>query len=165
MTGIVIVGAGQAGGSAALQLRSAGFQGAITLIGAEPHPPYERPPLSKAYLTGELAYDALLLRPSKFYREQNVQLLTDTSVTSVDLAARTVTTAKTQTLQFDKLLLATGARPRQLPFRALICRGALPTDTRRRSRFAKTMERAQHVCLIGGGYVGLEFASVAEKRG
>ena len=90
MTNIVIVGAGQAGGSAALQLRSAGFEGALTLIGAEPHPPYERPPLSKAYLMGDLAYDSLLLRPSEFYRDQNVQLLTDTSVTSINLVEKTV---------------------------------------------------------------------------
>ena len=166
MTDIVIVGAGQAGGSAALQLRSAGFEGAITLIGAEPHPPYERPPLSKAYLTGELAYDALLLRPSKFYREQNVQLLTDTSVTSVDPVTKTVTTAKTQTLQFDKLLLATGARPRQLPIPGADLPGAHYLRTLGDvAALQETMERAQSVCLIGGGYVGLEFASIARKAG
>ena len=166
MTDIVIVGAGQAGGSAALQLRSAGFEGAITLIGAEPHPPYERPPLSKAYLTGELAYDALLLRPSTFYRDQNVQLLTDTSVTSVDPLTKTVTTAEKRTLQFDKLLLATGARPRQLPIPGAELPGVHYLRTLGDvAALQETMERAQNVCLIGGGYVGLEFASVARKAG
>ena len=73
MTSIVIVGAGQAGGTAALQLRADGFEGDVTLIGAEPHPPYERPPLSKAYLTGELTYESLLLRPAELYEVQRIR--------------------------------------------------------------------------------------------
>jgi len=166
MTNIVIVGAGQAGGSAALQLRSAGFEGALTLIGAEPHPPYERPPLSKAYLTGDLAYDSLLLRPSEFYRDQNVQLLTDTSVTSMNLVEKTVMTSDKQALRFDKLLLATGARPRQLPISGADLPGVHYLRTLGDvAALQDTMRRAQNVCLIGGGYVGLEFASVARKAG
>jgi len=166
MTNIVIVGAGQAGGSAALQLRSAGFEGALTLIGAEPHPPYERPPLSKAYLTGDLAYDSLLLRPLEFYRDQNVQLLTDTSVTSINLVEKVVMTSDKQALRFDKLLLATGARPRQLPISGADLPGVHYLRTLGDvAALQNTMRRAQNVCLIGGGYVGLEFASVARKAG
>ena len=166
MTNIVIVGAGQAGGSAALQLRSAGFEGAVTLIGAEPHPPYERPPLSKAYLTGDLAYDSLLLRPLEFYRDQNVQLLTDTSVTSINLVEKFVMTSDKQALRFDKLLLATGARPRQLPISGADLSGVHYLRTLGDvAALQNTMRRAQNVCLIGGGYVGLEFASVARKAG
>ena len=166
MTNIVIVGAGQAGGSAALQLRSAGFEGALTLIGAEPHPPYERPPLSKAYLTGDLAYDSLLLRPLEFYRDQNVQLLTDTSVTSINLVEKVVMTSDKQALRFDKLLLATGARPRQLPISGADLSGVHYLRTLGDvAALQNTMRRAQNVCLIGGGYVGLEFASVARKAG
>ena len=115
MTSIVIVGAGQAGGTAALQLRAAGFEGDVALIGAEPHPPYERPPLSKAYLTGELTYESLLLRPAELYEAQRIRLLTDTSIASIDLAQHSVTASDARVLPFDKLLLATGARPRQLP--------------------------------------------------
>lgn len=166
MTNIVIVGAGQAGGSAALQLRSAGFEGALTLIGAEPHPPYERPPLSKAYLTGDLAYDSLLLRPLEFYGDQNVQLLTDTSVTSINLVEKVVMTSDKQALRFDKLLLATGARPRQLPISGADLPGVHYLRTLGDvAALQNTMRRAQNVCLIGGGYVGLEFASVARKAG
>lgn len=166
MTNIVIVGAGQAGGSAALQLRSAGFEGAVTLIGAEPDPPYERPPLSKAYLTGDLAYDSLLLRPLEFYRDQNVQLLTDTSVTSINLVEKFVMTSDKQALRFDKLLLATGARPRQLPISGADLSGVHYLRTLGDvAALQNTMRRAQNVCLIGGGYVGLEFASVARKAG
>lgn len=166
MTNIVIVGAGQAGGSAALQLRSAGFEGALTLIGAEPHPPYERPPLSKAYLTGDLAYNSLLLRPLEFYRDQNVQLLTDTSVTSINLVEKVVMTSDKQALRFDKLLLATGARPRQLPISGADLPGVHYLRTLGDvAALQNTMRRAQNVCLIGGGYVGLEFASVARKAG
>jgi len=166
MTNIVIVGAGQAGGSAALQLRSAGFEGALTLIGAEPHPPDERPPLSKAYLTGDLAYDSLLLRPLEFYGDQNVQLLTDTSVTSINLVEKVVMTSDKQALRFDKLLLATGARPRQLPISGADLPGVHYLRTLGDvAALQNTMRRAQNVCLIGGGYVGLEFASVARKAG
>lgn len=166
MTNIVIVGAGQAGGSAALQLRSAGFEGALTLIGTEPHPPYERPPLSKAYLTGDLAYDSLLLRPLEFYGDQNVQLLTDTSVTSINLVEKVVMTSDKQALRFDKLLLATGARPRQLPISGADLPGVHYLRTLGDvAALQNTMRRAQNVCLIGGGYVGLEFASVARKAG
>ena len=150
MTNIVIVGAGQAGGSAALQLRSAGFEGALTLIGAEPHPPYERPPLSKAYLTGDLAYDSLLLRPLEFYRDQNVQLLTDTSVTSINLVEKFVMTSDKQALRFDKLLLATGARPRELPISGADLPGVHYLRTLGDvAALQTTMRRSQNVCLIG----------------
>ena len=166
MTSIVIVGAGQAGGTAALQLRAAGFEGDVALIGAEPHPPYERPPLSKAYLTGELTYESLLLRPAELYEAQRIRLLTDTSIASIDLAQHSVTTSDARVLPFDKLLLATGARPRQLPVSGADLPGVHYLRTLADvAALQNTMQRAQRVCLIGGGYVGLEFASVARKAG
>ena len=166
MTSIVIVGAGQAGGSAALQLRAAGFEGGVTLIGSEPHLPYERPPLSKAYLTGDLSYDSLLLRPKEVYLEQEIQLLTDTTVASINPEQHTLSISGAQTLHFDRLLLATGARPRQLPVLGADLQGVHYLRTLADvTELQQTMKRAKRVCLIGGGYVGLEFASVATKAG
>ena len=166
MTDIVIAGAGQAGGTAALQLRTSGFDGGITLIGSELYPPYERPPLSKAYLMGELAYEALLLRPTEIYEEQEIQLLTDTTIMSIDLSAYRLHTLDKTQISFDKLLLATGARPRQLriPGADLLGVHYLRTLTDVEA-LQKAMAGARRVCLIGGGYVGLEFASVATKAG
>ena len=128
MTNVVIVGAGQAGGSAVLQLRSTGFEGEITLLGTEPHPPYERPPLSKAYLNGDLSYESLLLRPESFYQEQGVHLLTGTSVTSLDLEHHAPLRHPLIKLPFDKLLLATERDLASARYRAQIPWGPLFKD-------------------------------------
>ena len=166
MKEFVIVGAGQAGGTAALQLRINGFEGGITLVGSEPHPPYERPPLSKAYLSGQLAYDSLLLRPAQLYVEQGIKLLTDTTIGSIDAGAQQLLTTDQRSIQFDKLLLATGARPRNLAIPGAELAGVHYLRTLADVEALKqTMGNARRVCLIGGGYVGLEFASVATKAG
>ena len=91
---IAIIGAGQAGGQAAYSLRQAGFEGAITLIGDEPAPPYQRPPLSKAYLKGELEAERLFLKPLEYYAEHNVDLITGNAAKTIDLAGKQVRTVE-----------------------------------------------------------------------
>ena len=114
MTRIVVVGAGQAGTSLVARMRGRGFEGGITLIGEEPVPPYQRPPLSKAYLLGEWPAERLYLRPEAYYGEQDIELLTGIRVMSIDPDTRTVIVDGDR-LAYDELVLATGARPRDLP--------------------------------------------------
>lgn len=113
---IIIIGAGQAGGETAQRLRQAGFDGDITLIGEEPSPPYQRPPLSKAYLKGELPMDRLLLRPSNMYAEEHIALLTPVKAVWVDRANRKVRVEGGRELSYDALVLAT--KPDRASFRS-----------------------------------------------
>src|SRR3978361_1649335 len=112
---IVIAGAGHAGGSAAALLRQLGWQGTITLIGDEPIPPYQRPPLSKAWLKGEATAESLALRPEKFYLDAAIEMRLGTRVTAIDRTAKTVTLSDGGSLPYDYLILALGARARRLP--------------------------------------------------
>ncbi|AMY70800.1 pyridine nucleotide-disulfide oxidoreductase family protein [Frigidibacter mobilis] len=114
MAGIVIVGAGQAAASLAARLRALGHTGDLTLIGDEPVPPYQRPPLSKGYLLGEMPLDRLALRAPAFWADQGVTLHLGTPVSAIDPAAKTVSFGP-RTLAYDQLALTTGARPRRLP--------------------------------------------------
>src|SRR3954453_9479326 len=109
---IVIAGAGHAGGSAAAMLRQLGWQGAVTLIGEEPIPPYQRPPLSKAWLTGEATADSLALRPATFYPQASIELRTGTRVLGIDRPAHAVALSDGDTLRYDVLILALGSRAR-----------------------------------------------------
>ena len=111
---IVVIGAGLAGANAVEELRSQGYTGDITLIGAEPHPPYERPPLSKGLLLGTVEPDSVFVHDTPWYADQQVDLLTDTTVTDIDLDTGHIGLGDRQ-LPYDRLLLATGARPRRLP--------------------------------------------------
>ena len=112
---IVVVGGGMAGAKAVEALREEGYDGAVTLVGDEPEVPYERPPLSKTYLRGESAREAAQVLPEAFYAEHRVDLRLGTEVAAVDLAARTVTLAGGERLDWDRLLIATGAAPRRRP--------------------------------------------------
>ena len=114
MRHIVVIGAGQAGASCVAKLRNSGCQDAITLIGEEPSPPYQRPPLSKAYLLGDMALERLFLRPKTFYAEHDITLRTGAFVSAIDRAAQTVAIGDEQ-LSYDTLVLATGSVPRRLP--------------------------------------------------
>ena len=166
MGGTIIIGAGQAGSSAAFKLRALGYDADITLIGDEPHPPYQRPPLSKAYLLGEMERERLFLRPAEAYAEQGITLLTDTWVSQIDRDAKTVTT-EAGVHSYDTLILTTGAYPRPLPIglggdldgvytvRTLADIDAMAPEFRDGAR----------ALIIGGGYIGLEAAAVAAKRG
>ena len=115
VSGIVVIGAGQAGASLVARLRAEGHGGEITLIGAEPVPPYQRPPLSKGYLLGELPVERLFLRPTSFYDEHGIVLKLGTEAVAVDRAARQVALADGERLAYDQLVLTTGSRPRRLP--------------------------------------------------
>ena len=166
MEHIAIVGAGQAGATAAETLRRGGFAGRLTLWGEEPEPPYQRPPLSKGYLLGEVARERLHLRPVPFWEEQGVELRLGTRVTAIDPAARTLAHAG-GTEAWDALVLATGSVPRRLPaalggdlggvhaVRTLADIDAMEPD------FAP----GAHLLVVGGGYIGLEAAAVARRRG
>ena len=137
MKHIVVIGAGQAGASLVAKLRALGETGAVTLIGAEPAPPYQRPPLSKAYLLGEMPADRLFLRPASFYADQNIALRLGETVTAIDTVAQTVTLGA-EVMPYDELALTTGSMPRRLPdsiggaLKGVFCRaiGAVVADVR-----------------------------------
>jgi 3-phenylpropionate/trans-cinnamate dioxygenase ferredoxin reductase subunit len=163
---IVIAGAGHAGGSVAAMLRQLGWQGAITLIGNEPIPPYQRPPLSKAWLTGEANAESLALRPAKFYPDATIDLRLATHVTTIDRAAHTVTLSDAQILPYDYLILATGARPRRLLLPGAELNGVLELRSAADADRLKAVLRPQaRLAVIGGGYIGLEAAASARTLG
>ncbi|MBV1863541.1 MAG: FAD-dependent oxidoreductase, partial [Rhodobacteraceae bacterium] len=114
MAHIVVVGGGQAGSSLVAKLRNSGFEGKITLIGAEATPPYQRPPLSKKYLLGEMELERLLLRPEAFYSENEITLRLGETVDAIDAKARNIRIGE-EVLAYDHLVLATGSDPRHLP--------------------------------------------------
>jgi len=166
MKNIVVVGAGQAGASLVARLRAKGFDGAITLLGEEPVPPYQRPPLSKAYLLGEMDMERLFLRPESFYADQGVNLRVGARVAGLDRSARLVHLAG-ETLPYDALVLTTGSIPRRLPAAiggdlpgVYTVRGLADVDA-----MASEFRQGARVVIVGGGYIGLEAAAVAAKRG
>ncbi|TGN63249.1 NAD(P)/FAD-dependent oxidoreductase [Nocardioides eburneiflavus] len=160
---IVIVGAGLAGVNAAEELRVQGHTGDITLIGAEPHPPYERPPLSKSLLLGAADPDSTFVHDSAWYAEHQVDLLTSTPVTDIDLDTRRVTLADRQ-LPYDRLLLSTGAQPRHLPIADRSGADVVYLRTLD-DALALNARLAGHVLIIGAGWIGLEVASAARQAG
>jgi 3-phenylpropionate/trans-cinnamate dioxygenase ferredoxin reductase subunit len=166
MADVVVIGAGQAGSALVARLRSGGHAGAITLIGEEPVPPYQRPPLSKGYLLGEMSADRLILRSDAFYAEQAIALRLGTRVSAIDPAARTVTLGN-ETLGYDQLALTTGAVPRRLP--AAIGGDLAGVFTVRTLADIDAMRplflAGQRVVIVGGGYIGLEAAAAAAKLG
>jgi 3-phenylpropionate/trans-cinnamate dioxygenase ferredoxin reductase subunit len=163
---IVIAGAGHAGGSTAAMLRQLGWQGAITLIGEEPIPPYQRPPLSKAWLKGEATAESLALRPEKFYPDATIDLRLDTRVTAIDRTAKIVTLSDGGVLSYDCLILALGARARRLNLPGIDLDGVLEL---RSAADADRLKAALHpgarLAVIGGGYIGLEAAASARALG
>ena len=167
MPHFIVIGAGQAGASLVAKLRGSGFDGQITLIGAESGPPYQRPPLSKAYLLGEMAKERLYLRPVSFYADNNVDLRLSTRVVGIDPASRVVTLDGGETLIYDALALTTGSHPRTLPASV---GGTLPgvftvRDLQDADAMAPAFSAGKKALIIGGGYIGLEAAAVAAKRG
>jgi 3-phenylpropionate/trans-cinnamate dioxygenase ferredoxin reductase subunit len=163
---IVIVGAGHAAGQAAASLRQEGYEDEIIIIGDEAHIPYQRPPLSKAYLSGEHGVERVYLRPEKFYADRNITVKTHTRVTTIDISARTVTTDKDETIAYDKLLIATGGRPRRLSIPGSDLAGihylrSIADVDAIRDQFAE----GKKLVIVGGGYIGLEVASVAVRYG
>ncbi|HEY9021051.1 FAD-dependent oxidoreductase [Seohaeicola sp. SP36] len=166
MTHVVVIGAGQAGSSLVAKLRNSGFDGRITLIGAEPEPPYQRPPLSKAYLLGDMTLDRLFLRPESFYAEHDIDLRLNTRVTGIDRAARIVRLGD-EVIRYDHLVLTTGSDPRRLPSSiggalagVFVVRDLADVDA-----MAPHVVAGRRALIVGGGYIGLEAAAVAAKRG
>ena len=162
---IVVVGGGQAGGQAVDSLRKEGFDGELFLVTAEHQPPYQRPPLSKHYLAGRVGPDRVLLRPESFYAENSIELITGTKVESIDPAARRIELAAGRSLDYDRLLLATGSRVRRLDgMPGADLDGVLYLRTIEDSdRIRAAMDNAERVVVVGGGYIGLEVASVATE--
>jgi len=162
---VLIAGAGHAGFQLAASLRQHGFSGRVCLINDEAHLPYQRPPLSKAYLKGEGRPDSLMFRPDKFYRDQTIELIGDRAV-SIDRAARRLLLASGSSLEYGHLVLATGARNRLLD---------LPNANLPDVRYLRTFDESEtlrqrlassrHVVVIGAGFIGLEFAATARGKG
>jgi 3-phenylpropionate/trans-cinnamate dioxygenase ferredoxin reductase subunit len=161
-----IVGTGQAGFQAAASLRQDGFGGRIVLIGDEPVPPYQRPPLSKSYLARESALDELWLRPGAFYTQHQIDLLAGETVTGIDRVGRRLRLASGSELSWDHLVLATGARYRPLAVPGAELDGVLPLRTLADADVLRErLDRTREVVVVGAGFIGLEFASVAITRG
>ncbi len=166
MSHIVVIGAGQAGSSLVAKLRNTGFDGQVTLIGEETAPPYQRPPLSKAYLLGEMALERLYLRPESFYADNDITLRLGTRVDAIDTTAREVVIGD-ERLRYDQLALTTGSTPRRLPaaiggtLDGVHVVRTLEDVDRMEPEFAE----GRRVLIVGGGYIGLEAAAVASKKG
>lgn len=167
---IVIVGAGHAGGTAAALLRQYGHVGAVSLIGAEPVAPYQRPPLSKAWLKGEADEDALRLKAPEWYGDNQVDLRLAQAVEAIDRAGQTVRLSDGEKLAYDHLILATGARARRLDIDGVELDGVMALRTAADAEALKTAlapvrHRVKRLVVIGGGYVGLEAAASARALG
>ncbi|GGS14754.1 pyridine nucleotide-disulphide oxidoreductase family protein [Streptomyces aureoverticillatus] len=160
---VVVVGSGQGGYQTAASLRENGYRGRVTLISAEDALPYERPPLSKAYLTGRADQAQLWLRPATYYVRQSIDLVGGT-VTEIDRAARTVRLADGSSYEYGHLVLATGARPRTLDVPGAGLRGVHTLRTAQDATELRTaLATARRAVVVGAGFIGLEFASVARS--
>lgn len=163
---VLIVGAGHGGAQAALMLRQQKFEGTIALLGDEPEPPYERPPLSKEYFSGEKAFERILIRPHAFWGERNIDLLLNRRVTGVDAAAHEVMLADGSKLGYGKLIWATGGSPRRLACEGHDLKGVHAVRTRADvDAMLDELQQTEKVVVIGGGYIGLEAAAVLSKFG
>ncbi len=166
MKHVVVIGAGQAGAALVARLRSGGHKGAITLIGEETAPPYQRPPLSKGYLMGEIEAERLWLRGPDFYAEHDIALRLASHVSAIDTAAKTITVGA-DVISYDELVLTTGSSPRRLP--AAIGGDLAGVYTVRMLSDVDAMQAefvaGRRVVIVGGGYIGLEAAAVAAKLG
>lgn len=166
MDRILIIGAGQAGVQIAASLRQAGFDGAIALVGAEPQPPYQRPPLSKAYLQGDLDMARLFLRGPDFYDKNNIDLRLSARVEELDLRAGTARLSSGEALAFDRLAFATGAPPRRLAIPGADLAGVHYLRTIADSDALRPALKTEGtIAVIGAGYIGLEVAASARKAG
>ena len=163
---VIVVGAGHCAGQVAASLRQQGFDGDLVIIGDEPHIPYQRPPLSKKFLAGELPLERVYLRPAKFYRDNNIELLLSARVTALQPRERRVVLADGAYRRYDKLLLATGSAPRRLK---------VPGDNLPGVCYLRNiadvecirpyLQAGKSLVVIGGGYIGLEVSAVGIEQG
>jgi NADPH-dependent 2,4-dienoyl-CoA reductase/sulfur reductase-like enzyme len=164
---MLIIGAGLAGATAAATLREEGFTGPVVLVGDEDQVPYIRPPLSKGYLAGKDSEDSLLPYPGDWYKQNDVELITGQSVTAIDPATHTVTLSGGETRSYAKLLLATGASPRVIPFPGVGLKGVHYFRTKADSDQlrAELSGGGRRLVLIGSGWIGMEIAATARELG
>jgi len=163
---VVVIGAGQAGGQAVTSLRQEGFAGRIVLVGDEPYYPYQRPPLSKKFLAGELPEERLYIKPVAFYEAQSIETRLGVRAEAIDRTARTVRLSDGEVLAYHHLILATGSRVREIPVPGVELTGVhylrgIDDVLALRGAFAQ----AKSLAVVGGGYIGLEVAAVAAKAG
>jgi len=163
---VIIVGAGHAAGQAAASLRQKKYAGEILMIGDEPYVPYQRPPLSKAFLAGELELERLYFKPANFYPDHDVETRLSTRVASIDKQAHTVTLDDGEQLGYSKLILATGSRVRELPIPGNDLDGVhYLRNIADVQAMQANFQPGKKIVIIGGGYIGLEVAAVAVKTG
>ena len=163
--GVVIVGAGYAAGELAIRLRQGGYEAPVTLVGAETHLPYHRPPLSKNFLSGETPHEELLLRPEATYTKAGIAFVGGTKITAIDRAAHSVALSDGRILPYEKLVLATGGRARKLPCPGADLAGVHTLRTLDDVNAIRAyLQPGRRLVIIGGGYIGLEVAAVAVKQ-
>ncbi len=163
---VLIVGAGHGGAQAAVALRQNKFEGTIAVVGDEPELPYERPPLSKEYFSGEKSFERIMIRPAAFWADRNIEMLLNRRVTAVDPAGHAVTLSDGSTIGYGKMIWATGGAPRKLSCAGNDLAGVHGVRTREDAdRMLGEMGRTTNVVVIGGGYIGLEAAAVLSKFG
>lgn len=163
---IVIVGAGHGGAQAAVALRQNKFEGSIAIIGDEPELPYERPPLSKEYFSGEKSFERILIRPAGFWEERKVEMLLGRRVISIDAGAHSLTTADGATIGYGQLIWAAGGTPRRIGCAGNDLAGVHTVRTRADAdRMLGELDSVEQAVVIGGGYIGLEAAAVLAKFG
>ncbi len=166
MNPIVVVGAGLAGATAVTALREGGHDGPLVLLGAESHPPYERPPLSKGYLLGNDPFESAFVHEPQWYAAHDIDLRTGAFVTDLDLGRKSVSLLDGTEIAYDKLLLATGSRPRRLP---LADDSGVPTAYLRTvedsDRIRAAFGPGHRIVIIGAGWIGLEVAAAARAAG
>lgn len=163
---VVILGAGHAGGTAAALLRQYGFEGAITMVGDEPIAPYQRPPLSKAWLKGEADAQSLALKPLEYYAEHHIDFRASVTAVSLNRGAKTVTLSDGSTISYDVLIIATGARAIALPIPGADLQGVMFLRTAADAeRLKATVGPGKKLAVVGGGYIGLEVAASGRALG
>jgi 3-phenylpropionate/trans-cinnamate dioxygenase ferredoxin reductase component len=165
MSRVVIVGAGHGGFQLAASLRQNGFDGSIVLVGDEPQLPYQRPPLSKDYLSGKIGLDLLLMRPSSFFADQRIELVCGVAVSEIDRVGKVVLLADGKRLSYDHLVLATGARNRVPPLPGIELDGVCYLRNLAETEALKEhLATCRNAVVIGAGFIGLEFAAIARSK-
>ena len=163
---IIVIGAGHAAAQLVESLRSGGFDGRLVVVGDEPYRPYARPATSKDLLSGGMELDRVFLKRDSYYDDKNVELRLDTRVTKLDRASRTVTFADGETMAFDKAVIATGARAREIQVPGAKLDGVFTLRTLADSQaIGARLKPGARLVIVGGGYVGLEVAASATKLG